>query len=797
MRASFVFLAAVLVYAVVIWLVRPAEQQTVRVIRPVIHAAPHLRGAKHAQTAPAAGMWAPPPGSNLVANPPAASLLAGAAPSQTTLHFTFGSLSMLDFLHNWKHFVDRLGLAPALVGAADAQMLKACTREGIAAVGIAPELDVWNYTRSSTRASTVVQEGAAEWKYYRHHKSSFLELGLVKAAFLWELLRLGYDVLISDLDVVWLNDGWERWMTYRNAARPPLPEAEMQAMADVLVSTDELDELYDAHMTWERWPWGIGWGWRSELNTGVVFWRATNGSLAFVQAWRLAMLAKRETLNTNDQFIFIQMVREAGMERVTGSAAHLNAWRTSLAAHGLLRPDVLRRIAPTTRGVSISKAGFASATPCLPEARCAPARFTVGTLPLRAFTGGHTFFMQRVANFEGHALPRAQPLTVHFTFQYSDTPDYPHGKRQRAREAALWSVDPPEYFTEGVFVRVLGDLYTPAQRADAEKKFPDWSPVRHMTMDAPQRAAVRDLLALATAIDGIMIMPRLHCFCDRYWNFLSRCRFPIGPRDMPIPWTCPQDALYDVQRWNKKKVRFREAAFLENLPEAGHIGVLSKLKANTVRVRVPPPGAAAANGSAAPGEVVVPSGSPLTAVASAVRAANAEVRMVEIHIDDLRRLCRWLGSTQKNQEFNSLIKYILTESSRYCPSEDHHGFGGWNWRNPFTAYNCTWGFHYPALYPLKEPCAAPGAPPPPFAERPNSTTCPRQMLCSWHTQPDGRETGKITFCNIEGGWGEDPRYHGPAKHMLSQMPDQRCPYPDGVTPGGGRGLDRAGHWVGA
>ena len=47
----------------------------------------------------------------------------------------------------------------------------------------------------------------------------------------------------------------------------------MQAMADVLVSTDELDELYDAHMTWERWPWGIGWGWRSELNTGVVFWR--------------------------------------------------------------------------------------------------------------------------------------------------------------------------------------------------------------------------------------------------------------------------------------------------------------------------------------------------------------------------------------------------------------------------------------------------------------------------------------------------------------------------------------------
>ena len=605
-------------------------------------------------------------------------------------------------------------------------------------------------------------------------------MGLVKVAFLWELLGAGFSVLISDLDVVWVAPHWARWMTWTEPT-PPVAEAGLIALADVLVTTDELSASADLR--------GVRPGAGTDLNTGVVYFRGTVGSRAMVQTWRKAMLRRKGgkdlNENVNDQSLFNQVVRggELGGDR-------LEAWartRNATAATRALKSQNARRVYETS----------SAHEPCLPDAKCDGVRFSFGTLPMRPFSGGHTWFNQNVAAMPGAERPEHAPVTVHFTFQFGDTNEYPHGKRQRAREAALWSVDPPEYFTEGVFVRVLGDLYTPAQRADAEKKFPDWSPVRHMTMDAPQRAAVRDLLALATAIDGIMIMPRLHCFCDRYWNFLSRCRFPIGPRDMPIPWTCPQDALYDVQRWNKKKVRFREAAFLENLPEAGHIGVLAKLKANTVRVRVPPPGAAAANGSAAPGEVVVPSGSPLTAVASAVRAANAEVRMVEIHIDDLRRLCRWLGSTQKNQEFNSLIKYILTESSRYCPSEDHHGFGGWNWRNPFTAYNCTWGFHYPALYPLKEPCAAPGAPPPPFAERPNSTTCPRQMLCSWHTQPDGRETGKITFCNIEGGWGEDPRYHGPAKHMLSQMPDQRCPYPDGVTPGGGRGLDRAGHWVGA
>ena len=65
---------------------------------------------------------------------------------------------------------------------------------------------------------------------------------------------------------------------------------------------------------------------------------------------------------------------------------------------------------------------------------------------------------------------------------------------------------------------------------------------------------------------------------------------------------------------------------------------------------------------------------------------------------DLRRLCRWLGSTEQNLEFNTLTRYVLTESSRYCPMEDHGGYNapGFDWQNPFTAYNCTWGFHSPA-----------------------------------------------------------------------------------------------------
>ena len=50
----------------------------------------------------------------------------------------------------------------------------------------------------------------------------------------------------SDLDVVWLNGHWQRWMTWSHAAAQPVQEASLIALADVLVTTDELDPAADA-----------------------------------------------------------------------------------------------------------------------------------------------------------------------------------------------------------------------------------------------------------------------------------------------------------------------------------------------------------------------------------------------------------------------------------------------------------------------------------------------------------------------------------------------------------------------
>ena len=704
--------------------------------------------------------WMRPNASALSLNPPAAAEFAAVEPLGTTLHFTFGTSSMMDFVKNWIHFVRSAQprLSPFLVGAADKRLLTACTELGVPAAAIIPELDVWTYERRSTRDE--VYQMRSDWAYMRHHRSDFLEMGLVKVAFLWELLAAGFHVLISDLDVVWLNGHWRRWMSWADPAHPPVPQAAALALADVLVTTDELDTTHD----------DSGRGVSAELNTGVVYLRGTRGAKAMVQSWRKAMLrqkgGKHLTENVNDQSLFNQVVSG-------GEVKDLQAWLRSRRAEGVAAPpDAFASLPGNHRRVHQTGS---SHEPCLPGAGCAATTFTFGTLPVRPFTGGHTWFNQNVQEMDGHEQPQHQPITVHFTFQFGDTKEYPHGKRQRAREAALWAVDPPEYFTEGIFVALKGASYDEEYKQQVYRRFPEWSPQRHMFMDAPQRQAVRDLLGLATAVGGIMVMPKLWCFCDRYWNALSKCRNP-HVMGMGLPFNCPMDSLYLTDRWNDKKVKFREHTFLSN----PHMP--AEVRANRVTLTVARKGEQARPHG--PDAVELPYGTPMADVGRLVRQSHPHFRVLEVANADLRRLCRWLGSAPAATAFNAVLRYITTESSRYCPSEDGGGHfrAGFNWQNPFHGINCTWGFHSPTVFPTSADACSSGAGID-LSERSNSTTCPRQMLCDYHTLPDGRDTKPITWCNLEGYNGMDHKFLPIAKRMLASRPDGRCPYPPGDRPG--------------
>ena len=115
----------------------------------------------NASTAP---RWLEPPATHLLYNQHAKGRLASYEPARTTLHFTFGSAVMIDFVKNWLHFAKKAGLTPYLVGASDGGLQKFCAADGVSAAAINPQLDVWTYElkrRARERARRVHAATAA------------------------------------------------------------------------------------------------------------------------------------------------------------------------------------------------------------------------------------------------------------------------------------------------------------------------------------------------------------------------------------------------------------------------------------------------------------------------------------------------------------------------------------------------------------------------------------------------------------------------------------------------------------
>ena len=84
-----------------------------------------------------------------------------------------------------------------------------------------------------------------------------------------EFLRAGFDLLCSDLDVVWLRD--PRPYLIGDAGTALLP------LADVVVSTD----VTDGHQEHDHLNWGLN----GELNTGIILLRSARATLVLCDEW--------------------------------------------------------------------------------------------------------------------------------------------------------------------------------------------------------------------------------------------------------------------------------------------------------------------------------------------------------------------------------------------------------------------------------------------------------------------------------------------------------------------------------
>ena len=102
---------------------------------------------------------------------------------------------------------------------------------------------------------------------------------------------------------------------------------------------------------------------------------------------------------------------------------------------------------------------------------------------------------------EDDRLLLLQAYVVHCTFQRHHTA----GKRARLREAGLWLVDPPEYFSGEWFMTYQNDVaeYVDALAAKASSKMPPL--FKHLHAMSYQLAAMRDALAMAQALNRTLV----------------------------------------------------------------------------------------------------------------------------------------------------------------------------------------------------------------------------------------------------------------------------------------------------
>ena len=598
-----------------------------------------------------------------------------------------------------------------------------------------------------------------------------------------EFMRAGFDVLCSDLDVIWLGDPRPWVLGQANSSA-------LLGLADVVVSTDVTYAGTDK----DEGFWGVN----GEMNTGMVLLRSTEGAMVFCRRWKARMeqeMVKVSRLSgnmvqwwTNDQTFFNEVVHqaptihnaqlkaEARQLRVTAAqylrAAAPSPQRLKLLDAALQQvelalaagPAVAKAMKATMRGLVFKRVGCSThdgTNICL-ETGKRDQTVTITTFPYLHFASGHTYFTQSLQDRLGFI-----PVSVHTTFQFGDTPEFTWGKRNRLREKRLWLVDDDSYYKRegpgedpneasyrgflqltGTLVeldapvvrtessssiKIEGDLsYSTRMHASTADIFSlsEGNPNKHLLLDAFQRRLVINAVALGRALKRKVIMPKMTCWCDRYWWLLEGCRFPGVPAEQhPMPFHCPFDHVYDLEKWIHSDVPMREYSFLNNsrVPDSdrhdvvdvvvdgasgpAEAGVTSGTRSITTSAVSAAPSDSSSGGASggssvghsqtSPRVLTMRVGDNYPKVGAALKAkAWEDAFVLRVDARSLELLCEDLGGAAANRDFNQITHRVLgvAEQIRYCDRRANTLFdaplrGGYDAnRNPI---NCTWGFHRP------------------------------------------------------------------------------------------------------
>ena len=156
---------------------------------------------------------------------------------------TWANYHYLDFVLNWVHHIKKTGCESFLVGAMDDELLKVLLDRGVPAFGMSSGLSLDDFG----------------WGSSTFHKMGREKISLLQMFTRWEL-----DVLISDVDTVWLQD--------------PLPYVAKYPDADILISSDHLSDTTGGDGGLEHYPEA-----GSAANIGIMLFRPK--AARFVDHW--------------------------------------------------------------------------------------------------------------------------------------------------------------------------------------------------------------------------------------------------------------------------------------------------------------------------------------------------------------------------------------------------------------------------------------------------------------------------------------------------------------------------------
>jgi hypothetical protein len=340
-----------------------------------------------------------------------------------------------------------------------------------------------------------------------HSGASWKKFAITRTAEVAKIVALGYAVIMTDVDVLWLRDPRPYLVRCDGPSVRQMERASCAQLldADVMASSDNLSPGKNLAA-------GLGDAYWGTMNTGIVVIRPSDKGKAFATKWA-AYVADGPGVYaslTSDQQVFNRLVREGP------SPPNL---------HG-------RWVAPR------------------------PA-MTLGTLPTMFFANGHGYFVHRIEK----SYPGALPYAAHATYTYDGSSAA--AKEQRFRDAGHWAVAEADDAARGTFL-VVGGVELEALNPNGELGLGV-----HLEMLRHQLRALRDGLALAQALGRTLVLPHFRCYADKVWAghdnvFVFQHMYPGAHADGNyMPFECPVDHVLQLSAWRKMGVPYRDARSAE------------------------------------------------------------------------------------------------------------------------------------------------------------------------------------------------------------------------------------------